>query len=62
MNKGFTHSRETIWHISCQTCGFYWTYPTMKINETPENRTWYCPLCGQKGTSEEQKDIHDTQS
>jgi hypothetical protein len=59
MSEGFTYSRETIWHITCRSCGFYWTYPTMNIKETPENRSWHCPLCGQKGICQESPDLKD---
>ncbi len=29
----------------------------MNATETPEKRSWHCPLCGQKGNGQEQKDI-----
>lgn len=53
MSKGFSLSREIIWHITCGECGFYWTYPTMQPDENLTGRTWHCPLCGKTGEATE---------
>ena len=53
MTQNFTLTRETIWHITCDACGFYWTYPTMRSDETLTGRQWHCPLCGKAGTARE---------
>ena len=46
--KVITVSKETIWHMSCGNCNYYWTVPTMNPADDPTRRAWHCPLCGVK--------------
>ena len=39
---------EIIWHLTCGHCQYYWTYPTMQMQEKIDKRQLYCPLCGTK--------------
>ena len=45
--------RETIWHMSCGACGYYWTVPTMNSQDSPVRRQWTCPLCATKSPAKE---------
>ena len=47
-----TVSKETIWHLTCGACGYYWTVPTMKEADDPTRRSWTCPLCATKSAAE----------
>ena len=38
--------REVIWHLTCGHCHYYWTYPTMNMDEDISKKTFHCPLCG----------------
>lgn len=40
--------RETIWHLTCGSCRYYWTYPTMEAAEDIAGKPLHCPLCGTK--------------
>ena len=48
----FTAHKETIWHITCRGCRFYFSYATMEDIDhmTAHNMiaNWYCPNCGEK--------------
>ena len=46
--KPIRASREVIWHLTCGSCHYYWTYPTMNISEDISGKTFHCPLCGVK--------------
>ena len=50
--KPIRASRETIWHLTCGSCHYYWTYPTMDAAETVEGKTLHCPLCGARAEVE----------
>ena len=45
-------SKEVIWHLTCGSCGNYWTYPTMQMQEDITKRSFHCPLCGTKSRVE----------
>lgn len=47
-----TVSKETIWHLTCGACGYYWTVPTMTEADDPSRRSWTCPLCATKSAAE----------
>ena len=47
--------KEIIWHVTCDTCNFYWTMPTMEEKLKIETREYHCPLCGSKGNAKEVK-------
>jgi len=51
----FKTQKETIWHITCNGCGFYWTMPTMEDKFKIDSREYTCPLCDKKGKAEEVK-------
>jgi len=48
--KQITVSKETIWHMVCGHCHYYWTVPTMSEEDDPTRRAWHCPLCGIKSS------------
>ena len=41
-------TRETIWHLTCGNCRYYWTYPTMDAGEDVVGKALHCPLCGKR--------------
>ena len=51
--KPIRASRETLWHLTCGNCRYYWTYPTMDSAEPIEGKPLHCPLCGTKAAVEE---------
>ena len=48
--KSIRAQQEIIWHLTCGSCFYYWTYPTMDINEKLEKKALHCPLCGVKSS------------
>jgi hypothetical protein len=46
--KPIRGSKEVIWHLTCGECSYYWTYPTMQLDENINDKTFHCPLCGIK--------------
>ena len=44
----FTAHLEYLFHITCASCKFYWTYAAMQKKFSIENRMFYCPSCGRK--------------
>jgi len=51
----FKTQKETIWHITCNNCSFYWTMPTMEEKLPMQDREFTCPVCAKKGKVEEVK-------
>jgi len=51
----FRTQKETIWHITCNNCSFYWTMPTMEEKLPMQDREFTCPVCAKKGKVEEVK-------
>lgn len=49
-----TVSKEIIWHMTCGSCSYYWTVPTMSEADNPARRSWTCPLCATKSDAVEQ--------
>ena len=50
--KPIRASKEVIWHLTCGSCGNYWTYPTMQMEQDITKRNFHCPLCGTKSRVE----------
>ncbi len=46
----FSCHLEFIFHLTCKSCKFYWTYATMEKNFQIEKFKFFCPNCGEKGT------------
>lgn len=42
----FQGSKEIIWHITCSSCKFYFTLPTMEEKYRIDRGSFYCPSCG----------------
>jgi len=57
----FRTQKETIWHITCNNCSFYWTMPTMEEKLKMDDRQFTCPVCSKKGKVEEVKNPVDNQ-
>lgn len=55
----FKAQKEIIWHITCNSCNFYWTMPTMEEQFKVDNREYCCPLCSSKGKAQEVKNPVD---
>lgn len=49
--KPIRASKEVIWHLTCPSCHYYWTYPTMNMDENINGKTFHCPLCGTRSTT-----------
>ncbi|MEM1236664.1 MAG: hypothetical protein AAGI10_06825 [Pseudomonadota bacterium] len=45
----FSAHVEYLFHITCEECGFYWTYASMDKDFDIEGGSYSCPLCAQKG-------------
>jgi len=44
----FQSSKEIIWHITCSSCKFYFTLPTMEEKYMIDRGQLHCPGCGKK--------------
>ncbi len=53
----FTAHVEYLYHITCKTCGFYWTYASMEKNFDISKREYTCPNCAEKGKIELQAEL-----
>ncbi|MEM6587401.1 MAG: hypothetical protein AAF641_03055 [Pseudomonadota bacterium] len=53
----FTAHVEYLYHITCKTCGFYWTYASMEKNFEIGKREYSCPACAEKGKIELQDEV-----
>lgn len=49
--------KEIIWHLTCTSCKYYWSFPTMNENYKIEVGQIYCPGCGMKCCVEIDKQI-----
>lgn len=48
--KPIRANREIIWHLTCGSCHYYWTYPTMNPGEDIAGKQFHCPLCGTRSS------------
>ncbi|MEE2943990.1 MAG: hypothetical protein VX444_02345 [Pseudomonadota bacterium] len=53
----FTAHVEYLFHITCTSCHYYWTYASMEKNFDIERRPLFCPLCGEKGKVKLQDEV-----
>jgi hypothetical protein len=58
-DKNIRAHREIIWHLTCGHCHYYWTYPTMNMNEDITKKSFHCPLCGVKSHASIDSDLPD---
>ena len=50
----FTAVKETIWHLTCNSCKNWFTYATME-KVVIERFNFHCPHCGKKGAVTKQE-------
>ena len=55
--KPIRASKEVIWHLTCGSCGYYWTYPTMQTHQDISSLSFHCPLCGKKAKISIENDV-----
>ena len=44
----FTAQLEYLFHITCDSCKYYWTYASMTKSFNIEKKSYHCPNCGEK--------------
>ena len=54
----FIGVKETIWHLTCNSCKNWFNYATME-KIVIERFTFHCPHCGKTGAVKEQENINE---
>ena len=44
----FAAHLEYLFHITCDSCKYYWTYASMTKSFNIEKKSYHCPNCGKK--------------